>query len=79
MSKDDTTTLTLDTTNAAKGQELLVGLMSWIDDMMGLDYDSVAAQLDYVANYARMKKYEESESHLYQQAAQAHIGKDLQS
>lgn len=63
------TTLTLDITNAARGQELLVGIMSYIDDMMGLDYDSIAAQLDYVANYARMKKYEDSERQLYQQAA----------
>lgn len=62
------TTLHLNITNAARGQELLVGLMAYIDDMMGLDYDSVAAQLDYVANYARMKKYEESERQLYQQA-----------
>lgn len=64
------TTLTLDITNAARGQELLVGLMAYIDDMMGLDYDSVAAQLDYVANYVRMKKYKESERQLYQQAGQ---------
>lgn len=64
-----TTTLHLNITNAARGQELLVGLMAYIDDMMGLDYDSVAAQLDYVANYARMKKYKESERQLYQQAA----------
>lgn len=63
------TTLTLDITNAARGQELLIGLLSYIDDMVGLDYDSVAGQLDYVANYARMKKYEESERQLYQQAA----------
>lgn len=63
------TKLELDITNAARGQELLVGLLSYIDDRMGLDYDSVAAQLDYVANYARMKKYEESERQLYQQAA----------
>ena len=63
------TVMTLNVTNAAKGQELLVGLMAWIDDMMGLDYDSIAAQLDYVANYARMKKYDEQERQLYQQAA----------
>lgn len=55
------TQLTLNVTNAARGQELLVGLLSYVDDMMGLDYDSVAAQLDYVANYTRMKKYEEME------------------
>lgn len=68
------TTLTLDITNAARGQELLIGLMAYIDDMLGLDYDSVATQLDYVANYARMKKYEESERQLYQQAASNNRG-----
>lgn len=53
------TTLTLNITNSARGQELLVGLMAYIDDTMGLDYDSIVMQLDYVANYARMKKYDE--------------------
>lgn len=64
------TTLTLDITNAARGQELLTGLLSYVDDMMGLNYDSIASQLDYVANYARMKRYEENKRQLYQQAAQ---------
>lgn len=63
------TTMALDITNAARGQELLIGLLSYIDDMMGLDYDSVASQLDYVANYARMKKYEEQERQSCQLAA----------
>ena len=71
------TVMTLNVTNAAKGQELLVGLMAWIDDMMGLDYDSIAAQLDYVANYARMKKYDEQDGidyHFISPAAfEAHI------
>lgn len=63
------TILTLDVTNAAVGQELLVGLLKRIDENPQLDYEAIAAQLEYAARYARKKHSEKFESELYASAA----------
>lgn len=53
--KTPTTTLHLNVTNSVQQNMLLVGLMSYVDDMMGLDLDNIAEQLEFVAKYVRAK------------------------
>lgn len=49
------TTLHLNITNSVQQNALLVGLMAYIDDMLGLDLDNIAEQLEFVAKYTRAK------------------------
>lgn len=49
------TYMTLDITNSVSGNELVVGLMAYIDDMMGLDLENVADELEFVLKYVKRK------------------------
>lgn len=49
------TVLYLNVTNSVQQNMLLVGLMAYVDDMMGLDLENVAEQLEFVAKYVRAK------------------------
>lgn len=49
------TVMTLNVTNSVPENQLMVGLMAYIDHMMGLDYEQIAKQLEFVAEYAKSK------------------------
>lgn len=49
------TTLHLNITNSVQQNMLLVGLMAYVDDMMGLDLENIADQLEFVTKYIRAK------------------------
>lgn len=49
------TILSLNITNSIPQNMLLVGIMAYVDDMMGLDLDNIAEQLEFAAKYVRAK------------------------
>ena len=49
------TVITLDATNTVIENQFIVSLMKWVDGMMGVDYENIAEQLEFVAKYARKK------------------------
>ena len=53
--KMDRVNFVLNATNSVQENILIVSLMAYIDDMLGLDLDNVADQLEFVAKYARAK------------------------
>lgn len=55
------TTLYLNVTNSVQQNMLLVGLMAYVDDMMGLDLDNIAEQLEFTAKYVRAKSFEQKQ------------------
>jgi hypothetical protein len=51
-------TITLNIDNSLSDNMFIVGLMNYIDDTLGLDYEQMRHQLDYVKLYLIKKQYE---------------------